>query len=360
MDGGAAVHNGAAAHNGGADSNGTASNGGSDAQASAKTKTAWSARKKLIVGLASALAVVLVIVGVGIALYLSNLDNTIRIDEPERLEALEAALTVPETSDEPYYALLLGSDSRDTSDSYAGLSDTIMLVRVDPKVPQVSVLSVPRDTEIIFGDYGNIKINAAFTYEQEAGAVKAVEQLCAVQIAHFAEIDFTGVETLVDRLGGVDVTVPVSFELDGLVFEEGPQHLDGYQALLFSRARSFPLGDFQRVVDQRILLQAVAKKVLAAPKEQLPALVQSLADCIRTDVTVAEAAGLLTKLSGMPQENLHMGTIPTTTNGHDGVSYVAVVEPEFSQVMERFRSGLPPIDPAAPPDVSSQTGVVQP
>jgi LCP family protein required for cell wall assembly len=327
---------------------------------SAGKKRSWSTRKKLVVSLAAALTAMVAIIAIAVALYVSNLDNTIRIDDQERLNALESVLTTPATNNEPYYVLLLGSDSRDAADSYAGLSDTIMIVRVDPGTPQLSVLSIPRDTEISYGDYGNIKINAAFTYEQEAGAVKAVQQLCGVQLAHFVEIDFTGVETLVDRLGGVDVTVPVAFELDGLVFNEGPQHLDGHQALLFSRARSFPLGDFQRVVDQRLLLQAVAKKVLAAPKGELPALVQSLADCVHTDVTVGEAAGLLNQLSGMPPENLHMGTIPTTTNGHDGVSYVAIVEPEFSQVMERFRSGLPPIDPAAPPDVSSQTGVVMP
>jgi LCP family protein required for cell wall assembly len=320
----------------------------------------WSTRKKLVVSLICAAVAIVAIAATAMALYFSNLDNTIRISEPERLKALEAALTVPETGDDPYYTLLLGSDSRDVDDASAGLSDTIMLVRVDPQTPQASVLSIPRDTEIVFGDYGNIKINAVYTYEHEVGAVKAVEQLCGVQIAHFVEIDFTGVQTLVDRIGGVDVVVPVSFELDGIVIEEGLQHLDGYQALLFSRARAFPLGDFQRVVDQRILLQAVVKKVLTASKDQLPALVQSLADCVRTDVTVGEAAGLLSKLTGMADESLYMGTIPTTTNGHDGISFVAVVEPEFSQVMERFRSGLPPIDPDAPPDVSSQTGVVMP
>ena len=327
-------------------------------------KRPWSFRKKLVVGLVSALALVVVGATVSVALYISRIDNSIRIEQPERLEALMEVLSVADdssgNSNEPYYALLLGSDSRDEADVYAGNSDTIMLVRVDPSIPQVAVLSIPRDTEITFGSYGNIKINEAFALEHEAGSVRAVEQLCNVQITHFVEINFTGVQILVDHLGGVDVMVPVGFELDGTFIAAGPQHLDGYQALLFSRARSFPLGDFQRVVDQRILLQAVAHKVLAAPKTELPGLVQSLADCVRTDVTVGQAVNLLSRLTGMPPENLHMGTIPTITNGHDDISFVAIVEPEFSQVMERFRAGLPPIDPEAPPEAPSQTGVVMP
>ncbi len=185
--------------------------------------------------------------------FMGTIGGNIALKE-EELAALNDVLIKPATPEEPYYVLLLGSDSRDPWDSNAGRSDSIILARIDPAIPSMSLLSVPRDTKIELEGYGIQKINAAFAYYGPAGVVKAVSQLCGVDIAHYAQIDFSGLISLVDQLGGATVKVPVDLSYQGAYLYAGEQHLNGEQALLMCRSRGFPDGDFQRVKNQRILL----------------------------------------------------------------------------------------------------------
>jgi LCP family protein required for cell wall assembly len=279
-------------------------------------------------------------------LITQQVDEEILFDKQTQGEIKEA-LVAPETAEEPYYVLLLGSDSRTPGD-YSGRSDTIILARVDPELPQATLLSIPRDTEIQLDGYGTQKINAAYAYGQQAGAIQAVSSLCGVDIAHYVEIDFEGVIGMVDTLDGVTVDVPVYSELNGISIEAGTQTLNGEQALIFSRCRSYPTGDFQRVINQRILIQAIAKKILDTDPLKLPGLAEQLASCVKSDVSSLDAVALLLKLRGMDANSMQMQTIPSYNNYHDGISYVAVKEPEFSEMMERVKQGLPLSDPDAP------------
>ncbi|NLG10077.1 MAG: LytR family transcriptional regulator, partial [Coriobacteriaceae bacterium] len=257
-------------------------------------------KKKVVLAVVIILVALLAVAGVAVATFLHNVNNNIAIDE-QNLEDLKEQLVAPQQPDEPYYTLLIGSDSRDPSDS--GRSDTIILMRVDPKVPQVTLLSIPRDTEIQLEGYGTQKINAAFSYGREAGAVKAVSELCGVPIAHFVEIDFQGVIDLVDMLGGVRVNVPVDVELNGISIPAGEQFLDGEKALLFSRCRNYPTGDFQRVINQRILIQAIAKEVLRASATEIPALIDKLSTCVATDVSATDAIAMVMAVRGLDTQS---------------------------------------------------------
>ena len=291
------------------------------------------------------LAAAIIGVVVYVAVFLTSVGNEIKIPE-KQLEELKDALA-PQATGEPFYALIIGSDSRDPSNPEAGLSDTMMLARIDAQAPQLTILSVPRDTEIWLEGYGAQKINAAFTYGGPAGAVAAVSELCDVPISHYVEIDFPGVISLVDTLGGIDVNVPMDISLDGVFIPAGPQHLDGAQALIMSRCREFPTGDLVRVENQRIILQAVVMKILKTDIAGMPGLITELATNVGTTMEVTEAIDLVMHFRGMSSENMFMATVPTVFNSHDGVSYLAVVEPDFSNMMARIDEGLPPVDPNA-------------
>ena len=175
--------------------------------------------------------------------------------------------------------------------------------------------------------------------------MKAVSELCGVPIAHYIEIDFEGVINLVDVLGGVTVNIPVEVNLNGVTIPAGEQFLDGEKALIFSRCRTFPTGDYQRVINQRILIQAVAKEVLSASPTEIPALIEKLSECVATDVSATDAIAMVMAVRGLDTENnMFMATAPSYTNFHDEVSYVAIQEPEFSTMLERIDQGLPPVD----------------
>ncbi|MDR3052432.1 MAG: LCP family protein [Coriobacteriales bacterium] len=280
------------------------------------------------------------------AAFVNGINQNIKLDSLA-LDNLKKVLVQPETPDDPYYMLILGSDSRNASDMGEGRSDTLILARIDPATPQVTLISIPRDTPIQLEGYGTQKINAAFAYGGEAGAVEAVSKFCGVPISHYVELDFTGVEDLVNLLGGVEVNVPVRVLLDDVRLEPGLQWLDGHQALIMSRCRSYPSGDFQRVVNQRILISAVAKRILASNPTELPGLVEELARCVKTDVGATDALDLMLKLRNLDVDAMYMATVPSYPAFHDGASFVDTQEPEFSEMMDRVRAGL---DPGVPPD----------
>ena len=274
--------------------------------------------------------------------FLGSINAKISLGDLQKKELAEV-LIEPESADDPYYVLLIGSDSRDESDIESGNSDTIILVRVDPVEKMLSLLSIPRDTEIILEEYGTQKINAALRYYGPAGAVKVVSELCGVDISHYVEISFEGLVSLVDKMGGVEVNVPVDISLKSDFIPKGKQRLNGYQALVMSRCRNFPDGDFTRMKNQRVLLQAILRDVLSSNKTELPGLINALADCVKTDITATQAVTLLLKLQGMNTESsIYMATVPSHPNYHDGVSYVEIEWDAFAVMMERFKAGLPP------------------
>ena len=301
-------------------------------------------RKRLLIRIAMITGGILLVAILAIVItgwsFVSSINKKIALGDLQ-IKELTEVLVEPESSDDPYYVLLIGSDSRDPGTD-AGRSDTIILARIDPVANTVSLLSIPRDTKITLEGYGAQKINAALEYYGPAGAVKAVSELCNVDIAHFVEIDFQGLINLVDKLGGVEVNVPVDIRLKEDFIPKGKQHLDGYQALVMSRCRNFPDGDFTRMKNQRVLLQAIMKKLLSSSKTELPGLITELADYVKTDVSATKAISLLLKLQGADTgSTIYMATAPSYTSNQEGISYVVIDQDAFTILMERFKAGLP-------------------
>ena len=311
----------------------------------AEMKT-MSKRKRLLIRAAIIAGGVLVVAAVVVVVvgwqYLNGINKKIALSREERTQ-LNQVLAPPESPEDPYYVLLVGSDSRIPYETTGSRSDTIILVRIDPEIPSATMLSVPRDLAIELDGYGFEKINAAFAYYGPAGIVKAVSDLCEVDIAHYVEVDFQGMTDLVDELGGIDVNVPVDIELWGDFIPEGRQHLNGYNALIMCRSRNFPDGDFQRMKNQRIVLQAIAKEVLSSDLVDMPGLVSELANCVRTDLSSKEAIDLLYKLQGIDTEkNLYMAGVPSHSININGGSYVEIEPDKFYVMKERIKAGLPP------------------
>ena len=116
---------------------------------------------------------------------------------------------------EPFYMLLLGVDKdNDRSEewgSYEGnfRADSIILARIDTKGRKVTLVSIPRDTEVDYGDGTKGKINSVYSDGGAAHMVEVVSNLAGVPISHYAEIDFEQFVDIVDLVGGIEVTLPV-------------------------------------------------------------------------------------------------------------------------------------------------------
>ncbi|CDD78428.1 cell envelope-related function transcriptional attenuator common domain protein [Cryptobacterium sp. CAG:338] len=89
-----------------------------------------------------------------------------------------------------------------------------ILARVDPKEKEVTLISIPRDTQVDIPGHGTQKINAAYAFGGASLAVDTVSELAGVPISHYAEIDFDGFKAVVDALGGIEVDVPMEINDD--------------------------------------------------------------------------------------------------------------------------------------------------
>ena len=194
---------------------------------------------------------------------------------------------------EPFTVLFLGvdSESKDGLDANAAFNgDTLMLVTFNPKTLTATMLSFPRDTYVpIYSSsdrmlYQN-KINASAAYGT-ASTVNTIEHLTGINIDYFVKVNFQGVIDLVNTLGGIDVDVEqptysyyVSIYGEGRLCESnslrstlpsdlvcmntGMQHLNGEQALAYSRNRyGFINGDLDRNRHQQQVIEAVAKQLM--------------------------------------------------------------------------------------------------
>jgi len=164
---------------------------GYHAQFTVKRRRVW----PKVLGTILAVLVVVLGVAIGAALwYGSQLDAALAPDK-EMSRKLDQLL-VPANMNEPFYVLILGSDSREGSYSTQSFeqgdnqrSDVIILARVDAKNKLVTLVSVPRDTPWQLEDGTLVKINEMYNMEGAAGSVKAVSELYSPVSGKVVEIN---------------------------------------------------------------------------------------------------------------------------------------------------------------------------
>ena len=119
-------------------------------------------------------------------------------------------------------------------------SDVIMILHLDPSVPRVSILSIPRDLFVpnARSDGAN-KVDAALA-DGPTQLVATIEEDFGIPIQHYVELNFDSFASVVTSIGGITMYFPepVFDAYSGLnVPTPGCHHLDGVQALQVVRAR---------------------------------------------------------------------------------------------------------------------------
>lgn len=291
-----------------------------------------------------------------LALYIHYIDNQITSKITDDLRAI----LTDTNNNEPFYALLLGIDRDEgraeskmygASDS-AYRSDTIILTRIDPKNRKITMVSIPRDTYVDLGKHGKQKINAAYSVGGAAYATEVISKFAGVKISHYTEIDMDGFAHVVDSIGGVDVDLPIPVKDPNYTkvnLPAGKQHLDGHTAALLGRSRhaydKYGDGDVYRAANQRMLIGAVLKKVLASGPAGIANSVTTMANYVTTDMSVSDIITLGTKFAGMDISNdIYSGLCPTTSK-YINKTWFEILDTEKWRVMiDRVDKGLPPFD----------------
>jgi LCP family protein required for cell wall assembly len=272
----------------------------------------------------------------GALLYLSPvlalLDN--RPPAAGKPGSATVATPPPLDSKERINILLLGSDNDQKFKQDAVLSQTMIVVSIDPSNHQVTLLSLPRDLWVEIPGHQSAKIDLAYAKGGAPLARATVEKAFKVPIHYYAWIGLSGLVRVVDRVGGVDVDVlhpvlddnyPNDFSASGYGTERvylsaGPQHLDGRHTLQYVRSRHGDLlSDLGRSIRQQQVLLAIQQRTAGMDLvTALPTFARDLNGHLKTDLDLVRLTQLALFMRGLHAGDLHQAFL--TSYVHDAVS----------------------------------------
>ena len=221
-------------------------------------------------------------------------------------------------------------DRLDGTRATAGFSenaraDALILVSLNIRNNTIRLVSIERGTgvPVELSDVGDTCdwITHTFRYGGARLTMDTVEQCFNVQVDHYVRVNFNSFVQIIDAVGGVDLElteleakalnweVPSNSMLLVNRVEPGRSHMDGYTALQYARLRSID-NEWQRVVRQRAVIEAVLEQVRGCSVAELDALLNTALPLVQTNFTKAEIAALLVQLPGFLGAKLEQMTLP--------------------------------------------------
>ena len=266
----------------------------------------------------------------------------------------------------PQNFLLVGTDSSERLDpddpvtigrnNLGLLTDTIMILRVDPGSEQAQLLSLPRDLYVDLATGGSQRINTAISVGGVEALIETIGLNFDIPIHHYVEVDFFAFEELVEAIGGVPVyfPTPVRDERSGLAAPIGGcVTLDGEQALAYVRSRNYevfedgswrtdPTGDLGRVSRQQDFMQRALERAVARGVRN-PVTLNRLIDVGISTVTVDDDLGaddifqLGNRFRTFNPDTLQKYSLPVSDDTVNGAQVLRLREAEAEPILDLFR-----------------------
>lgn len=196
------------------------------------------------------------------------------LDEISIVRTFEEKIKVENNNqkiDKPFTILLMGVDSEiDGINNSSFNGDALMLITFNPKTLSTTLLSIPRDTYVPISCFENNRKNK-ITHAAWNGytcMINTIESFFDIHIDYYLKINFKGIVSLVDELGGVEVDVPISFcEQDSnrnfdnqICLDKGTKLLNGEEALALARHRK-TINDIKRGENQQLIVKGLMNKL---------------------------------------------------------------------------------------------------
>lgn len=266
---------------------------------------------------------------------------------------------------------LFGLDSR--QDNASGRSDAIIILSIDKVNKAVKMTSVARDTYIEFESGKHDKITHAWAYGKANLAVKTLNSNFKLDITDYVSVNFYQFSEIIDYIGGVTIDVSESemnvmnkhyipylrdmgIECD-YIKETGVQHLNGGQALAYSRNR-YTGSDIDRGNRQREVLSAMFDTVKKMNPLKFPKLVEMILSECTTSLNNSEMLGIgMWALANSPEiMSFGLPNEECKGKGHmiNGTSYMVYDLEHASQMLHDFIYLPPKIEDNSSVPVSSE------
>ncbi len=239
-------------------------------------------------------------------------------------------------------------------------TDSMMVVSVNTKDDSIKLTSLLRDTLVAMpGREKRCKLNAVYAYSDMETLIQVIEDTYDIEIEGYASVDFESFESIVDKIGGVDIelgsTEAAYLRKENYISKpenrtvvQGWNHLNGNQALGYCRVRHVAtLGgannDYGRTVRQRRLISAVLNKL---KEKSLFDLISLMSDClgyVKTNLSSSQISDVIADViengaftidtSRLPMDNLFYDS---GKKGLEGITYALVIDDYREENIKKF------------------------
>jgi polyisoprenyl-teichoic acid--peptidoglycan teichoic acid transferase len=289
------------------------------ARARYKTESSRRRIRTIVVGL---VALLLIAGGVGAA-YVNNafvkpletITDVFLTPEANRPPSTPGGTPIPITypdwsKKQPVNILLIGLDYRPGEED--SRADTQIIVHIDPQAKTAAMVAIPRDLWVPVPGFEEGRINTAYQKGESnkdtvpgggPGLAKAtIEDNFGIPIHYYAQVNFTGFETIIDTIGGLTIDVPRplvdneyplgNYGVTRIYIPAGLQHMDGHTALAYARSRHSD-SDLGRNARQQQVLLAIRQQGLNLNLiTKLNELSGQLSDAVKTDLSLVQVGSL--------------------------------------------------------------------
>ncbi len=248
---------------------------------------------------------------------------------------MSGTLEEVEIAKEKCNILIMGTDKSGL------LTDVIMIAQIDPIDDSVTVMSIPRDTNIAYpkGDKRINSVHAAAEKNKKGSeaAIIAVRELTGIPIHHYVKINTRAFVDCVDALGGVDFNVPQNMNYEDpaqdlyIHLKKGQQHLDGDKAEQLVRFRSYWNGDIGRIKVQQDFMHAlIDQKLQMKYVGKVGDIYSIVSKNIETSLSPEEAMQCAEQILSVGKDNINTIILPHSFV--EGKSYVIPINSEIDTV----------------------------
>lgn len=227
------------------------------------------------------------------------------------------------------------------------LTDTMMYVNYNVETGKVAMMSIPRDTYITNEYCVGHKLNSLYRGKNTQAFVEQIEELIGVDIDYYLIFDSKMLIDIVDKVGGVEVDVPVRMKYDDptqnlhIDLKKGTQVLNGKQAEQFVRYRKgndgsgYARGDLQRTEVQQQFIKNFISTVLSAKNlTKIPDLINVALDNTDTNITAREALKYSTDVMKIDTSNISSCTAPGEAKYINNISYFVMDKEKTKELVK--------------------------
>lgn len=228
-------------------------------------------------------------------------------------------------TDQDVINILLVGEEAINDGSSRGRTDSMMIATINVKQKALKLTSIMRDLYVAIPGYSDNKLNAAYHNGGMPLLKQTIEQNFDIELDGSVLVDFSGFEQIIDRLGGVEITLTANEAsylnrtnyISNPIYRNvtaGTQNLNGNQALGYSRIRYVKTesesDDFGRTSRQRTVLNAIFDKYKSKSLPELVTIMYDILPLVTTDIDKSTIMDYLTTVVTLGTTELETLRIP--------------------------------------------------